>query len=135
MPVKPPLLFVYGTLLSGAGHPMGRMLQRNARLVGCGSVQARLYDFGWFPGAVLSAHRRDRVFGEVYALAGGRRLIDWLDRYEMTEPQGLRGALNDRVEVDVRLATGRKMTAYMYVTVLPTARLRPVPGGDWLTRR
>lgn len=132
---KPIHLFVYGTLLSGAGHPMGRMLQRNARFIGAGSVQARLYDFGWFPGAVLSEHRRDRVVGEVYALAGGRRLLDWLDRYEITEAQGPRPALNERVEVAVRLAGGRDMTAFMYVTILPTAGLRPVPGGDWLTRR
>lgn len=132
---KPTYLFVYGTLLSGAGHPMGRMLQRNARFIGAGSVRARLYDFGWFPGAVLSDDDRDCVVGELYALSGGQRLIDWLDRYEVTAPQGPRPALNDRVEVEVQLATGRAVTAWMYVTVLPTANLRPVPRGDWLARR
>ena len=38
-----PHLFVYGTLLSAAGHPMGARLRREARLIGAAIDPGRLY--------------------------------------------------------------------------------------------
>jgi hypothetical protein len=35
-------LFVYGSLLSAIGHPMGERLRREATLVGSASVSGRL---------------------------------------------------------------------------------------------
>ena len=50
-----PHLFVYGTLLSTAGHPMGVRLRREARLIGAASIQGRLYRVSWYPGLVEAA--------------------------------------------------------------------------------
>ncbi len=47
-------LFVYGTLLSGVGHSMHRVLARHAELVGEGFFNGRLYRVGHYPGAVPS---------------------------------------------------------------------------------
>jgi len=71
-------LFVYGTLMSGARHPMHDVLTRAAQRVGDGFVHGRLYDLGRYPGLVLSASADDKVFGEVYRLRddGVLRVLD-----------------------------------------------------------
>ena len=40
---RPEYFFVYGTLLTEAGHPMSELLGAAATEVGRGSIQARLY--------------------------------------------------------------------------------------------
>ena len=71
---RPSHLFVYGTLLSVAEHPMGDLLRQSAQPVGEGYIQACLYiieeidaqGLNCFPGAVPSARPHDRVFGALY---------------------------------------------------------------------
>jgi len=63
-----PHLFVYGTLLSSAGHPMGARLGREARLIGEASIEGRLYSLGRYPGLVDVVDRESRVHGEVFVL-------------------------------------------------------------------
>ena len=41
--MRPEFLFVYGTLLSVAEHPMGRLLRESADEEGPGFIPARLY--------------------------------------------------------------------------------------------
>ena len=41
--MRPEFLFVYGTLLSVAEHPMGRLLRESANGEGSGFIRARLY--------------------------------------------------------------------------------------------
>ena len=77
-----PHLFVYGTLLSSAGHPMGARLGREARLIGEASIRAALYSLGRYPGLVEAADRGKRVHGEVYALNSPAASLAWLDAYE-----------------------------------------------------
>ena len=67
---RPSHLFVYGTLLSVAEHPMGDLLRQRAQPVGEGYIQACLYiieeidaqGLNRFPGAVPSARPHDRMF-------------------------------------------------------------------------
>ncbi len=75
------LLFVYGTLLSGIDHPMGRRLRREARLVGPARVRGRLYRVSWYPG-VVDGVQGEVVHGELYRLADPGGTLLWLDEFE-----------------------------------------------------
>ena len=129
------LLFVYGTLLRAAHHPMGRFLQANARFLGKGSIRGRLYHCGWFPRAIASGNPRERVHGELFALTCAPRILAQLDRYEVIEPSAMAPAHNERVKVPVRLADGRELMAWVYLTVRDISRQPRIPSGRWLDRR
>jgi pyruvate carboxylase len=109
-----PNLFVYGTLMSTAGHPMGRKLAREGKLLGPASINARLYRIARYPGAVDTLNAAERVFGELYALANPAASFNWLDAYE-----GLSGGPEAgeymRVERGARLgSTELKAWVYLY---------------------
>ncbi|MCW5981061.1 MAG: gamma-glutamylcyclotransferase [Bryobacteraceae bacterium] len=98
--------FVYGTLRSGASHPMARWLAARAKLIGPASAQGRLYSLGPYPGMALSNDPDDVVKGEVYQLQDEAGLWDVLDRYE--------GEGFERVRVEARLGA-EKVIAWAYV--------------------
>jgi gamma-glutamylcyclotransferase (GGCT)/AIG2-like uncharacterized protein YtfP len=127
-----PHLFVYGSLMSGAGHAMGERLRREARLLGAATIQGRLYKISWYPGAVASSEADQRVHGEVYALAQPSRALAWLDRYEGIAPGATRSADYERVERPVRLASGEEIAAWVYLYRGDVAGLSAVPSGRWV---
>ena len=110
--------FVYGTLMRG--FPLHRLIEGRAEYRGQGMVAARLLDLGSYPAAVRDAH--GVVIGEVYRLRD-TRLWRVLDSAE--GPQYHRG------EVEVRMADGRAVTAFIYWYVGPLDRGMPIPGGDY----
>ena len=83
-------LFVYGTLLTVARHPMGNLLREHGEYTGCGSIRARLYiindpdepDQNFYPGAVPSGNIGDRVHGELYSLRAPELVLEQFDDYE-----------------------------------------------------
>jgi gamma-glutamylcyclotransferase (GGCT)/AIG2-like uncharacterized protein YtfP len=127
-----PNLFVYGSLMSGAGHPMGERLRRQARLLGKATLQGRLYKISWYPGAVDGAEAAQLVHGELYALAEPSRALAWLDRYEGIAPGQTRSAEYERVERPVRLAGGEEISAWVYLYRGDVAGLSAVPDGRWV---
>ena len=112
------LVFVYGTLRRG--FALHRLIAERAAPLGEGTVRARLFDLGAYPGAVPDAH--GAVVGEVYRLADADlwRVLD------STE-----GPQYHREEVGVRMAGGRLVTAFIYWFVGPIDRAVPIPGGDY----
>jgi gamma-glutamylcyclotransferase (GGCT)/AIG2-like uncharacterized protein YtfP len=106
---------------------MGRMLAEQARLIGRGSIQARLYIVheidaqgpNSYPAAVPSAFADDRVYGEVHEITGP------------TAP--LFAAVNDYEfmlrDIDVAMEDGTTVTAGCYLYTWDTSRADPVPSG------
>jgi gamma-glutamylcyclotransferase (GGCT)/AIG2-like uncharacterized protein YtfP len=125
-----PYLFVYGTLLSAAGHPMGARLRRESRLVGEASMPGRLYRISRYPGLVETSDAQS-VAGEVYALNNPAASLQWLDSYEGIVPEA--GARNEyeRVERRVRLVSGEELTAWVYLYRQPVAGLPVIASGRW----
>jgi gamma-glutamylcyclotransferase (GGCT)/AIG2-like uncharacterized protein YtfP len=124
-------LFVYGSLMSSAGHAMGERLRREARLIGAAAVQGRLYRVSWYPGVVDGGDAGNRVYGEVYALNDPGKALEWLDAYEGIVPGKCAPGDYERVERPVWLASGDKLTAWVYLYRKDVAGLTLVPGGCW----
>ena len=127
-----PHIFVYGTLLSGAGHPKGAQLGREARLIGEATILGcRLYSLGRYPGLVEATGEGAQVHGEVYALNSPAASLEWLDAYEGIVPGNHDQNQYERVERTVRLAEGREMEAWVYLyRKLPNGRL--IASGRWV---
>jgi gamma-glutamylcyclotransferase (GGCT)/AIG2-like uncharacterized protein YtfP len=126
-----PHLFVYGTLLSTAGHPKAARLQREARLIGEASIPGRLYRIGRYPGLVEDSDPQQRVHGEVYALNDPAQALQWLDAYEGIQPGALDRNEYERVERAVRLASGEHITAWVYLYRKDVAPFRLIRDGRW----
>jgi gamma-glutamylcyclotransferase (GGCT)/AIG2-like uncharacterized protein YtfP len=124
-------LFVYGTLLSAAGHPMGARLRREARLIGQASFSGRLYRISHYPGLVEDPAAPAPVTGEVYELNNPAASLPWLDAYEGIVPGT--GGRNEyeRVQRAVRLASGEELTTWVYLYRKPVSGLRLIPEGRW----
>jgi gamma-glutamylcyclotransferase (GGCT)/AIG2-like uncharacterized protein YtfP len=138
------LLFVYGTLLSRARHPMGARLGREARLLGEATIQGRLYSLGRYPGLVESPGRQYAVHGEVYDLENPVASLGWLDAYEGIVPGAPDKSPYERVERPVRLmrldlrlasrlASDGTLTAWVYLYRKSVSRLPEVLGGSWMS--
>jgi gamma-glutamylcyclotransferase (GGCT)/AIG2-like uncharacterized protein YtfP len=125
-----PHLFVYGTLMSAAGHPMGARLAREGKRLGPASMQGRLYRVAWYPGLVDSIDAEERVHGELFALANPAATFGWLDAYE-----GVRGGSNDneyaRVERLARLSAAAEVLAWVYLYQRDPPSLGLIADGRW----
>jgi gamma-glutamylcyclotransferase (GGCT)/AIG2-like uncharacterized protein YtfP len=69
-------LFVYGTLMDGRRNGLLRKI--GAQLVGRGSIRAKFYDLGEYPGA--KPDRRCQVKGELYRLVSPAKDLALLGR-------------------------------------------------------
>jgi gamma-glutamylcyclotransferase (GGCT)/AIG2-like uncharacterized protein YtfP len=125
-----PNLFVYGTLVSAAGHAMGARLAREATLLGPASMRGRLYKIAWYPGASDTPNAEERVYGELYALRDPVTSFAWLDAYE-----GLVAGRGDneyaRLERAVQPLAGTEVMAWVYLYQRDPDPLAVIGGGRW----
>ncbi|MFZ1882663.1 MAG: gamma-glutamylcyclotransferase family protein [Rhodoplanes sp.] len=128
-------LFVYGTLLSGAGHSMHGILARHAEFVGEGFFNGRLYHVGRYPGAVPSGEPHDRVFGEVYRLREAADLLFKLDEYEGCGPAAVAPAEYVRTTARIALTNETIVHAWIYVYNKPIHGLERIRSGFFLESR
>lgn len=138
MPTSPkPHLFVYGTLLTVSGHPMGKLLRRHAEAAGTGSIQARLYmiddpdDPGRnaYPGALPSPDPADRVHGELYLLRDPDAVLPEFDEYEACSanwPEPHEFLLR---RIGVRMVNGDVLTALCYLYSWDVSGARRIHSG------
>lgn len=130
-------LFVYGTLLAGAEHPMGTLLRGHARYVNHGTIRARLYIIddpdepgqNRYPGAVPSGNPADRVHGEVYALDDAETVLAAFDDYEACSPRWPEPHEFLRRRVTVEMAEGGRCQAISYLYTWDVSGARHVASG------
>jgi gamma-glutamylcyclotransferase (GGCT)/AIG2-like uncharacterized protein YtfP len=114
MPANTPKhLFVYGTLTRGSRSPFAALLEARARYIGNAWVRGRLYRLGHFPGAVPDPASRSRIWGDVYFLRDPM-LIGAIDQYEGCGAYGRAVPLFRREAVQVVLAGGKELDAWIY---------------------
>jgi gamma-glutamylcyclotransferase (GGCT)/AIG2-like uncharacterized protein YtfP len=115
-------LFVYGTLRRGSNNKFARLLQTQAQWIGNARMPGRLYQFGSYPGAVISNDPNEWVRGELYNLRDPARLLSQLDEYE--------GGDYQRTIAKVQPNVGECIQAWVYVD---RGRLDGIliPSGEW----
>ena len=134
----PDYLFVYGTLLAVAQHPMGDLLQQKARLVGPGTIQAKLYRIddpdapgeNYYPGAVPSGKAQDVVHGEVHEVLDPAGLYPKFDAFEACSddwPEPHEFMLR---RVSVRMAGG-PVWAHSYLYTWDVTQAQPIRTGRY----
>lgn len=130
------LLFVYGTLLDSAQHPMGRLLQEHATHMGSGWFRGRLYIIddpeepgNRYPGAVPSGYEEDKVFGELFHLSDPEQLLPRFDVYEACDSSRPQPHEFQRRLVEVVLDSGRSHRAICYLYAWDTSRASLVDSG------
>jgi gamma-glutamylcyclotransferase (GGCT)/AIG2-like uncharacterized protein YtfP len=124
-------LFVYGTLMSGAGSALGRSqrlrLARESDSLGPASIaHAQLYDLGRYPGAIAGGGEDDLVHGEAVLLSTPQAALKWLDAYEGDE--------YERTICSVRLAGGEAIDAWVYLLRNVPERAKRIGDGRWMPR-
>ncbi len=127
-------LFVYGTLMSSARHPMGRRLAREARLLGRATIRGWLFDLGRYPGLVESGEKDGLVHGEAYLLGSAEASLRWLDAYEGFMPGHPQSSDYERVLRSVELETGECLTAWVYLYRRDVGHARLIESGRWEKR-
>lgn len=105
---------------------MSQLLAMNAVFVDYAVFQGRLYQVGYYPGAVPSDDPGHRVLGEVYRLADTESLLPCLDSYEGFGPEFPEPNEYLRQQREVRLNHGELVSAWIYLYNRPTASLEPV---------
>ena len=124
-------LFVYGTLMKAAGHPMASHLARHGRYVGPATFTGRLYRVASYPGVVASDDSADVVHGELYKLAEAAALFEFLDIYEGCSPDEPQP--HEYASVQCSVWTGAKPAkALIYLYNRPVEKLARIASGRFL---
>jgi gamma-glutamylcyclotransferase (GGCT)/AIG2-like uncharacterized protein YtfP len=103
-----------------------------AELAGRGSVNAKLYDLGDYPGATpVDGNDREQVRGELYCLSDPQFAMSILDEYEEFFPSQPDKSLFVRALVVVTLDNGRKENAWAYFYNRAVDEAKLIPSGDY----
>jgi gamma-glutamylcyclotransferase (GGCT)/AIG2-like uncharacterized protein YtfP len=124
-------LFVYGTLRKDSQNSMFHLLAREARFVGYGRLQGRLFHLGDYPGVVPSNDPNSWVYGEVYALDNPSETLARLDDYEGCGLNDAPPYEFERVKETIVLESGGRDTVWVYVYKGTTADKQEICSGDY----
>ena len=120
-------LFVYGTLMSG--HRSDLLTRIGTTFVARGSIQAKLYDLGEYPGA--KPDHRHQVKGELHRLTYPVKALALLDNYEDYVRLRRHHSLFVRERAQVTLEDGTLQIAWVYFYNRPVDESYLIPGGDY----
>jgi gamma-glutamylcyclotransferase (GGCT)/AIG2-like uncharacterized protein YtfP len=132
-------LFVYGTLMRGAGGSYGQAarmrLDQEAPLRLAAETRGQLYELGQYPGLVVS-DTDAVVHGELLLLRDPTVTLPWLDEYEAISPEPDADNEYARQLSEVTIpggpaGLGVKVIAWTYVYIKPVRGLRLIVSGRW----
>ena len=126
------MLFVYGTLRPGFGHPLGIRLAGSGSRQGSAWVGGCLFDQGDYPVAVPDPLGRSRIVGELFSLEVGNALWAELDAYEDFDPGDPEASLFKRCGVEATRPSGAAVSAEIYWYRASVRGMRRIESGDYL---
>ncbi len=126
--LRPPILFLYGSLRRGEGNYLKLELARRLRFMMPGVVRGRLYDLGPYP-AFVEGDGITR--GELFEPADATILadLDAFEGYDPTDPSG-----SWYVRQPIRL-DGPSAEAFIYRYNGPIDGRPEIVSGDWVSYR
>jgi very-short-patch-repair endonuclease/gamma-glutamylcyclotransferase (GGCT)/AIG2-like uncharacterized protein YtfP len=127
------LLFVYGTLLPGEAPAGMKEIADQLLPVGRATIQAKLYDFGDYPGVVLSAEDA-RVQGQLVRVPTENLWIQ-LDAYEACPLPDSEDGLFRRVKTHALVESSEAVDCWVYVYNRSVDSAALVESGQWRGRR
>jgi gamma-glutamylcyclotransferase (GGCT)/AIG2-like uncharacterized protein YtfP len=110
-------LFIYGTLHPDRAPAEIAPVARRLTPIGCGTIRARLYNLGEYPGAILADDTdpaAPRVPGEVF-LVPDAATLSALDAYEDRRPGSPADSLFLRTKTVVTFDDGSRKSCWVYV--------------------
>jgi gamma-glutamylcyclotransferase (GGCT)/AIG2-like uncharacterized protein YtfP len=127
-----PLVFFYGTLMTGFDRRRRLGMDPKMRFRGRGWIQAALFDLGLYPAAIPSPD--SQVWGEVFEVDEGDApkllsALDEIEGYRSTEPDT---SLYVRRQIPVHLEDGSTADAWAYFYNAPLGHAPRIPSGDYL---
>ena len=110
----PELLFIYGTLHPDRAPAEIADAARRLTSIGRGTIRARLYNLGSYPGIVLDNTARKPVPGEVFLVPDATTFarLDW---YEDFRPDDPTQSLYLRKKTIVTFDDGSQQSCWVYV--------------------
>ena len=123
-------LFVYGTLKKN-NDPHSEFLFNKLEYVGTGTIRAKLYDLGDYPG--ITESNNTIVYGELYQILDIKNLSK-IDEYEETNPVDTLKGLYVRNLVQVNMDDGSNVQAFAYFYNKNIEHEKEIPSGRWDTR-
>ncbi|MEL6674100.1 MAG: gamma-glutamylcyclotransferase family protein [Bacteroidota bacterium] len=124
-------LFVYGTLQQASGHPMSKLLRKNATPIGPGEMSGSLYQIGEYPGAVFESESNNRVYGDVYEITKPEQLLHRLDHYEGYDSNAPQRSLFVRKK-HVIYFEEKPLECWVYIYNRPTYAHKRIPSGRYI---
>ena len=123
-------LFVYGTLLNDTNE-FAIYLKQHCRFYANGKFNGLLYDIGEYPGAILSADKKNFVHGSIFYISNPDETLKVLDDYEefgLQYPQP-----NEFIREIVEITTNYdKVKCWTYLYNQPVKNLRQIASGRYL---
>lgn len=126
-------LFVYGTLLKDSNHVMSKFLVSHSVFVSKGYFNGKLYLIDWFPGAILSDDKSNRVFGSVFKIINSTMVFNVLDDYEGRGENDPKPHLFIREVITIFLENNTKIKAWVYLYNHSMVNLKRIISGNFIT--
>ena len=104
---------------------------KSLTFIGPATVQAKLYDLGEYPGAVLDSSE-SKVFGKAFEFSDDEGLLKTLDRYEGFDSEDLKHNLFIRTKTDATLNDGSSIECWIYVYNQDTNDAHLIECGDYI---
>ena len=127
-------LFSYGTLTPGLAPPEIKPTVRRLKRVGSGFVRGQLFDFGEYPGAVLT-RTGSPIAGQIFELPDDPEVLNRLDEYEGFDRSDPKSSLFVRKRRYVQLQDGRRFFCWIYSYNRPVKEARRLGGGVYSKAR
>ena len=125
-------LFLYGTLKPNQADDEVADVIKRLRRIGSATVPGKLYDFGEYPGAILSRNSSKKIHGEVFELPLERdATLKALDEYEEFDVSNPDQSLFVRQRISAKLLDGRRVNCWIYVYNREPGDARLITSGDY----
>jgi gamma-glutamylcyclotransferase (GGCT)/AIG2-like uncharacterized protein YtfP len=125
-------LFLYGTLKPNQAEGEVADVIKRLRRIGSATVPGRLYDFGEYPGAIVSRNSSKKIHGEVFELPIAEdatlKAIDAYEEFDVSNPEQ---SLFVRQRISAKLQDGRRVNCWIYVYNKAPGNARQITGGDY----